>query len=135
MKNILAFVWGSIFALGLIVSDMINPKTVQSFLDVFGHWNPQLAFVMIGAILVAIVPFQLVKSHKIKNTYFNQPIQLPEKQQIDIKLILGAILFGIGWGMVGICPAPAIALVSLGNIQAYYFMAALFLGMWLYRKF
>lgn len=134
MKKALAFLWGGIFALGLMISDMINPHTVQSFLDIFGHWNARLAFVMIGAILVAILPFQLVKHHKINNTWFNEKIHLPTQQQVDRKLVLGATLFGIGWGISGICPAPVIALLSLGYMQAIYFIVAMLFGMWLCYK-
>ncbi|SDB94754.1 DUF6691 family protein [Acinetobacter boissieri] len=134
MRKALAFLWGGIFALGLIISDMVNPQTVQSFLDIFGQWNARLAFVMIGAILVAIIPFQLVKHRKIKHTWFNEEIRLPTQQKIDSRLLLGATLFGIGWGISGVCPAPAVALISLGYTQAIYFMVAMFLGMWLYHK-
>ncbi|MBF7688940.1 DUF6691 family protein [Acinetobacter rathckeae] len=134
MKKALAFLWGGIFALGLMILDMINPHTVHSFLDIFGHWNARLAFVMIGAILVAIIPFQLVKHHKINNTWFNEKIHLPTGQQIDRKLLLGATLFGIGWGISGICPAPVLALLSLGYMQAIYFIIAMLFGMWLCDK-
>ncbi|MBF7682567.1 YeeE/YedE family protein [Acinetobacter sp. B5B] len=134
MKNVFAFLWGGIFALGLMISDMINPQTVHSFLDLFGAWNPRLAFVMFGAILVAIFPFQWVKHHKIRQTWFHEYIELPTHRQVDKRLLIGATLFGVGWGLSGICPAPAVALISLGYLQAFYFMIAMLLGMWLYTK-
>ena len=132
MKNFLAFLCGSVFSLGLMISGMANPEKVLSFLDITGQWDASLAFVMIGAILVAIIPFQFAIRHPV--TIFKQPIQFPKNKMIDRKLILGAVIFGIGWGMVGICPAPALTLIGLGHYQGFYFIVAMLAGIWGYHK-
>ena len=129
MKNIFAFLFGSLFSLGLIISGMSNPEKVLAFLDAFGEWDASLAFVMIGAILVAFIPFQRAKRHPI--TLFKEKIELP---QIDQDLIVGSLIFGIGWGIAGICPAPALTLIGLGYAQALYFIGAMSIGMILHRK-
>lgn len=131
MKNLFAFLFGSIFALGLLVSGMSNPEKVLSFLDVFGAWDISLVFVMIGAIAVAFIPFQ--KALRSPKTLLGEPMALPNNNQIDKKLIIGAILFGIGWGIAGICPAPALTLIGLGYFEVWYFIAAMLLGMLIHR--
>ena len=132
MKNIAAFIFGLIFSCGLIISGMSNPEKVLSFLDLFGVWDASLAFVMIGAIAVAFVPFQ--KAIRRPITVFKDKIELPQNNQIDKNLIIGALVFGIGWGIAGICPAPALTLIGLGHYQALYFIAAMLLGIILHRK-
>jgi len=131
MKNLFAFLFGSIFALGLLVSGMSNPEKVLSFLDVFGAWDISLMFVMIGAIVVAFIPFQ--KALRSPKTLLGESMALPNNNQIDKKLIAGAILFGIGWGIAGICPAPALTLIGLGYFEVWYFIAAMLLGMLIHR--
>lgn len=131
MKNALAFVFGSLFALGLLVSGMSNPEKVLGFLDVLGDWDISLMFVMVGAIAVAIIPFQKAIRHP--KTLLGESMLLPTNTQIDQKLIIGAVLFGIGWGIAGICPAPAITLIGLGYSQAWYFIAAMLVGMFIHR--
>ena len=106
MKNFFAFLFGSLFSLGLMISGMSNPEKVLGFLDIFGQWDISLMFVMLGAIAVAFIPFQ--KAIKSPKTIFNEQIQLPMNTQIDQRLIAGALIFGIGWGIAGICPAPAL---------------------------
>ncbi|MEG0344072.1 MAG: DUF6691 family protein, partial [Acinetobacter sp.] len=106
MKNILAFVFGGLFSIGLMLSGMSNPAKVIGFLDLFGDWDPSLAFVMLGAIAVAFFPFQ--KAIRKPVTIFNETIQLPKKTQLDQNLVSGAFIFGVGWGIAGICPAPAL---------------------------
>ncbi|MBK0063218.1 MULTISPECIES: DUF6691 family protein [unclassified Acinetobacter] len=132
MKNIFAFLFGSLFSLGLMISGMSNPEKVLSFLDVFGTWDASLAFVMIGAILVAFIPFQRMKRHPI--TIFKEKVELPQNNQIDKTLVVGSFIFGIGWGIAGICPAPALTLIGLGHYQAIYFIGAMLVGIILYRK-
>ncbi|AYO54328.1 YeeE/YedE family protein [Acinetobacter wuhouensis] len=133
MKNILAFVFGGLFSIGLMISGMSNPAKVIGFLDLFGQqWDPSLAFVMIGAILVAFIPFQLAIRKPV--TVFNEPIDLPKNNQLDKKLLLGAFIFGIGWGIAGICPAPAFTLIGLGYYQAAYFIIAMLVGVLIHRK-
>lgn len=133
MKNILAFIFGGLFAFGLMLSGMSNPAKVIGFLDLFGDWDPSLAFVMIGAIAVAFFPFQ--KAMRKPVTIFNEVIELPEKTQLDQNLVSGAFIFGIGWGIAGICPAPALTLIGLGYVQALYFVIAMLLGILIQRKF
>ena len=133
-KNILAFIFGGVFALGLMISGMSNPAKVQNFLDIFGTWDASLAFVMIGAILVAFIPFQNVLRREYPQTIFLKPIMLPSNRQIDAKLITGAVLFGIGWGIAGICPAPSLTLIGLGHYQVLYFIVAMLVGMLIHRQ-
>ncbi|RLZ07589.1 YeeE/YedE family protein [Acinetobacter sp. 2JN-4] len=129
MKNIFAFFFGGLFALGLMISGMSNPEKVLGFLDIFGQWDISLMFVMIGAIAVAIIPFQKAIRHP--KTLFGEKITLPTNTQIDKKLVIGAILFGIGWGIAGVCPAPAITLIGLGYSEIWYFIMAMLFGMFI----
>lgn len=131
MKNLFAVLFGALFALGLMISGMSNPAKVLGFLDVLGDWDISLMFVMIGAIAVAIIPFQ--KAIRNPKTIFGEEISLPISTQIDKKLIVGSSLFGVGWGIAGICPAPAITLIGLGYSQAWYFIAAMMFGMFIHR--
>ncbi|WP_343596261.1 DUF6691 family protein [Acinetobacter sp.] len=133
MKQFFAFICGSLFAIGLMLSGMSNPAKVLAFLDVFGDWNPSLAFVMGGAILVAFLPFQYAVKHSRVQTVFHEPIELPSKKTLDAPLVTGALLFGIGWGLSGICPAPAITLIGLGHFEIGYFIASMLVGMVLYH--
>ena len=131
MKNIFAFLFGSLFSLGLMISGMSNPEKVLGFLDIFGQWDISLMFVMLGAIAVAFIPFQ--KAIKNPKTFFNEQTQLPTNTQIDQRLIVGAFIFGIGRGIAGICPAPALTLIGLRHFEALYFIVAMLLGMFIYR--
>ena len=134
MKNFLAFIFGGLFSVGLMFSGMSNPEKVLNFLDLFGDWDASLAFVMIGAIMVAIIPFQKVVRSQAPKTVFNEPIELPSNHKIDPKLISGSLLFGIGWGIAGICPAPSFTLIGLGHYQVLYFIVSMFVGVLLHRK-
>lgn len=132
MKNIFAFIFGGLFSVGLMLSGMSNPAKVIGFLDIFGQWDPSLAFVMIGAIVVAFIPFQ--KAIRNPVTVFNEVIELPKNTQLDTKLVAGAFIFGIGWGIAGICPAPVFTLIGLGHYQALYFIVAMLFGVLIHRK-
>ena len=121
MKKILYFISGSIFGVGLIISGMSNPQKVLSFLDIFGNWDPSLMFVMIGAISITAIYFTAIKK---KST----------KLSIDKKLVVGSSIFGIGWGLVGVCPGPAIVVVGSANIKGIIFFIALLIGMFLQNK-
>ena len=121
MKKILYFISGSIFGVGLIVSGMSNPQKVLSFLDIFGNWDPSLIFVMVGAISITAIYFILIKNKSIK-------------QNTDKKLLVGSSIFGIGWGLVGICPGPAIVVLGSANIKGVIFFIALLIGMFLQNK-
>ncbi len=133
MNIVTALIAGLLFGLGLILSGMTDPAKVIGFLDLFGQWNPALAFVMIGAISVSAIGFAMAKKHP--KTLLGNPISLPSSTKIDARLLIGASLFGIGWGVAGFCPGPA--LVSLTTIieSAGPFVAAMVLGSWLVDRF
>ncbi|MGH1402516.1 DUF6691 family protein [Acinetobacter tandoii] len=134
MKNIFAFIFGGLFATGLMFSGMANPEKILNFLDIFGSWDASLAFVMLGAIAVAFIPFQILSKQKAPKTVFKEPIELPKNTQIDTRLVLGSAIFGIGWGLAGICPGPSLTLIGLGHYQALYFIFAMIIGVLIFNK-
>ena len=124
-----AFIAGTLFGLGLAISEMINPARVIGFLDVAGTWDPTLAFVMAGALAVTVSLFPLILKR-------SQPLlcgkfYLPTRQKIDRPLILGGALFGVGWGLGGFCPGPALAGLVSGTSGVYFFVIAMLAGQWL----
>lgn len=128
MKLLMALLCGMLFGFGLALSGMTDINNVIGFLDLFGNWNPTLAFVMVGGILVSL-PFFQFGLGKIKAPLFADVFRLPTKTDIDGRLIGGAALFGIGWGLVGLCPGPAIASLAYLNIDILYFGVAMMAGM------
>jgi uncharacterized membrane protein YedE/YeeE len=122
-----ALLAGLIFGLGLILSGMANPAKVLGFLDLAGSWDPSLMFVMGGAIGVAFVGFALAARRKL--TPSGEPINLPTARQIDRPLVIGALLFGIGWGIAGFCPGPALVGVGMLEPKALLFVLAMLAGM------
>ena len=112
----------------------IRVKKVLDFLDLFGQWDASLAFIMLGAIAVAFIPFQKVVHQQVPKTMYGDIIDLPKNNKIDSKLLIGSLIFGIGWGIAGICPAPSLTLIGLGYYQALYFIAAMFAGMLIQRQ-
>ena len=134
MKNILAFVFGGLFSISLIISGMSNPEKILNFLDIFGQWDPSLAFVMLGAIVVAFIPFQKMLHQNEPKTLYGEAIDLPKNNTIDSNLLIGSLIFGIGWGIAGICPAPSLTLIGLGYYQAIYFIIAMFAGLLIHRQ-
>lgn len=134
MKNLWAFVFGGIFSVGLMLSGMSNPKKILDFLDLFGQWDPRLAFVMLGAIAVTFIPFQKAVHNHAPKTVYGEAIDLTKNNKIDYKLVMGSLIFGIGWGIAGICPAPSLTLIGLGYYQALYFIAAMMIGMLIHCK-
>lgn len=134
MKNLLAFIFGGIFAVGLMFSGMANPQKVIDFLDLFGQWDASLAFVMLGAITVAFIPFQKAVRNPEPKTVFNEVIQLPKNSKIDAKLIIGSLLFGIGWGVAGICPGPSFTFIGLGYYEGLYFIISMLAGVLIHQK-
>lgn len=124
-----AFLIGVLFGLGLAVSEMINPARVIGFLDVAGRWDATLLLVMGGAVTVTVIGFPLVlrRARPVLASEFN----LPTKTQIDFPLIGGAIVFGIGWGLAGFCPGPAIAALATGSLSVIAFVVAMLVGQWL----
>jgi uncharacterized protein len=128
MKLLMAPLCGLLFGFGLALSGMTDIANVIGFLDLFGDWNPALAFVMVGGILISL-PFFQFGLGKIKAPLFADVFRLPTRTDIDGRLIVGAALFGIGWGLVGLCPGPAIASLAYMNIDILYFGVAMMAGM------
>ncbi len=131
MRAIVALLSGIIFGLGLAVSQMVNPAKVLAFLDVAGRWDPSLALVMAGALAVAFVGFRLVLRRPAP--LLAEQFELPSAREIDGRLLAGAALFGIGWGLVGFCPGPAIASLALELPKPLIFLTAMLAGAWLYH--
>lgn len=134
-SKIVALISGIIFGLGLAISEMINPARVIGFLDITGNWDPTLLLVMGGALLMTFPLFPIILRRK--HSFFGDSFSLPGKKDIDLKLIIGAVLFGLGWGIAGLCPGPAIAgLASLSPSSLLFVCAMLagFLVRALYRK-
>jgi uncharacterized protein len=144
-KLAFAFASSLLFALGLVVSGMTQPAKVVGFLNLGGlknglswdaqpgFWDPSLALVMGGALLVTVIAFA-VTPIKGKKPWAANGFTLPSRQDIDTKLILGAVLFGIGWALAGYCPGPALASVFTGGLDAIMFVAAMALGMWVAKR-
>ena len=127
MTRATPFLVGLLFGLGLCLSDMTSPAKVLGFLDLAGAWDPSLAFVMGGAVVVAFFAFRIVKARG--RTLSGEPLQLPTANTIDGRLIGGSLLFGVGWGLVGLCPGPAIADVGFLEGRAALFVLAMAAGM------
>lgn len=128
-----ALLSGLVFGIGLLISGLANPVKVQDFLDLAGLWDPSLALVMGGAIAVALVPFTLARRHPVTLGSAKQVIQLPTTQSIDRPLVIGAMLFGVGWGLLGMCPGPALVLMGSGSQTALLFVLAMVGGMRLHK--
>lgn len=127
MKHVTAFAIGLIFGIGLLTSGMNLPGKVLGFLDLFGRWDPSLLFVMGGAIPVAAIGFAL--SRKRAKSLLGEPFSLPENNKIDLRLLAGALIFGIGWGLAGVCPGPAIINLGFFTGPAIVFFIAMIAGM------
>ena len=132
MNKLVALFCGTIFGIGLVISQMINPAKVLGFLNVFGEWDPSLAFVMIGALIISSPLFHLFKNKEkpILSTSFS----ISENKEIDKRLIFGSILFGAGWGLAGLCPGPAISSIALLNISSVTFVFSMFIGFYIASK-
>ncbi len=135
LKNIISFLSGLIFGIGLLIAQMTNPAKVIGFLDITGKWDISLALVIGGALIVAFGGFFIAKkriaNHKM--SFSSDPINLPTNTKITKQLIIGSMMFGVGWGLVGLCPAPVIILVGTMSWQAVVFTLAMLLGMWIYQ--
>ncbi|WP_020166573.1 MULTISPECIES: DUF6691 family protein [Methylotenera] len=125
-KHFVAFISGVIFALGLLISGMADPNKVLAFLDITGSWDPSLMFVMIGAIPIAYLAFRYTEDKP--SAILGDEFHTVKKTEIDQKLIVGSSLFGIGWGLSGICPGPAIVILGLNIHKGIIFFAALIVG-------
>ena len=124
---------GLIFGLGLIVSGMANPAKVLGFLDLAGRWDPSLAFVMGGAIAVGLVAFRFARRRT--SSFFGEAMRLPTGNRVDRRLLTGSVLFGVGWGIAGFCPGPALVALGMGETKAVLFVAAMLVGMGLFEVF
>ena len=133
MTRIISLVSGIIFGIGLVISEMINPEKVLGFLDLFGNWDPSLAFVMIGALLVSSPLFHLIK--KKEKPICEASFNILNNKEINKKLILGSAIFGAGWGIGGLCPGPAISSIALINNYSIIFVIAMFAGFYLAKLF
>lgn len=133
MRILVTLFAGLLFGTGLILSGMTNPSKVQNFLDLFGDWDPSLAFVMGGAIAVTMPGFWLVQ--KRDTPFFNDVFHLPTRTDFDTRLIVGAATFGIGWGLGGFCPGPAITALPLAASGTLWFVIAMLVGMTLAKYF
>ena len=131
MQIVSAFIVGLVFGIGLIVAGMTNPAKVQGFLDLAGNWDPSLAFVMGGAILVGLVAFRF--AGKRERSLLGEAMRLPTASQIDRRLVLGGLAFGAGWGLAGFCPGPALASLTTGGSKALLFSGAMLAGMILFE--
>ena len=131
MHALSAFAIGLIFGIGLLFSGMTDPGKVTGFLDVAGTWDPSLAFVMGGAVLVSFMGFLLAR-RKAK-TFFGDALHLPKGGDIDNRLVAGSVVFGIGWGLAGYCPGPALVALGSGREPAAVFVVAMLAGMLLYE--
>lgn len=128
-----ALLSGALLGAGLVVSDMINPARVLAFLDVAGAWDATLVFVMGGAVFAASIGY--IVARRMHQPLLASTFAIPRTSALDARLVLGAALFGVGWGLVGLCPGPAIAALAFGLWQAWVFVLAMLAGMLLHRGF
>ena len=133
MHSIGAFAAGLVFGIGLIISGMTDPSKVVGFLDLAGLWDPSLAFVMVGAIIVGIAGYAVAR--KRTASFLGGAIHIPTARQIDRRLVLGSLVFGAGWGLAGFCPGPALVSFGAGYDKAAVFTLAMLTGMALFEAF
>ena len=127
MQIFLALVAGLVFGLGLLISGLANPAKVLGFLDLAGRWDPSLLFVMAGAVAVGAIAFAVARGRSA--SLLGAPMRIPNSRDIDRRLVGGSLLFGIGWGMAGFCPGPAVVALGVGEPKALVFVAAMLAGM------
>jgi uncharacterized membrane protein YedE/YeeE len=125
------FAVGLLFGIGLILSGMTDPGKVIGFLDLFGNWDPSLALVMGGAIMVGVFAFAIAK--KRTSTFLGGALHLPKSSDIDRRLVVGGLVFGAGWGLAGFCPGPALVSLGAGQPKAAVFVAAMLAGMYVFE--
>ncbi|HTS21188.1 MAG TPA: DUF6691 family protein [Casimicrobiaceae bacterium] len=127
-----AFAAGLIFGLGLVISGMANPAKVLGFLDLYGRWDPTLLLVMVGAIAVGAIAFAVASRRS--STLLGTAMALPATRPIDRRLVLGSLAFGIGWGLAGFCPGPALVALGAGKLKALVFVATMVAGMLIFER-
>ena len=132
MNKIVSLLCGIVFGIGLVISEMINPEKVLGFLNIFKDWDPSLAFVMIGALIVFTPVFHLFKNKK--KPLFSSNFLISSNKEVDKKLILGSVFFGGGWGLIGLWPGPAITSLALLNINSVFFVISMFSGFYIALK-
>ena len=125
-KNLIAILSGVLFGFGLCLSQMVNPEKVLGFLDISGNWDPSLAFVMMGALTVTLITFRFILKRQIP--LFDSKFYLSNRQDIDKRLIIGAALFGIGWGMSGYCPGPVVTGMGLQISETFIVLVSIYAG-------
>lgn len=131
MASFFALLAGAVFGIGLIVSGMADPRKVIGFLDLAGPWDPSLAFVMGGAVAVGVLAFAFMRGRK--TSLLGLQLEMPASTELDRPLIAGSLLFGIGWGIAGFCPGPALVALGMGEHKAIVFVAAMLAGMGLFE--
>lgn len=124
---------GVLFGWGLIISGMSNPQKVLGFLDLTGLWDPSLMFVMLGAVLVGLGGFYVVS--KRTEAFFGGALHIPSRRDITKPLIIGSLIFGVGWGIAGFCPGPALVALGAGHLKALVFVVAMLVGMEISERF
>lgn len=132
MAALFAFISGVVFGLGLLLSGMTEPSKVKGFLDIAGAWDPSLAFVMGGAIAVAVLPFGMARRRT--HAWSGEAIDLPSNTRVDRRLVAGGLIFGLGWGLAGYCPGPALVALGGGSASALWFVVAMLAGVLLHDK-
>ena len=130
-KTVSAFTIGLLFGIGLLVSGMANPAKVLAFLDVTGHWDPSLAFVMAGAVAVSAAGYRVARRRG--RPVLAPRLDIPTRRDLDPRLLVGAAVFGLGWGLAGLCPGPALTILSVVPAPAATFVAAMAVGMLMFR--
>jgi uncharacterized membrane protein YedE/YeeE len=131
MSAIIALLVGIIFGVGLIIAQMTNPSKIIGFLTFGENWDSSLLFVMASAVFFSFFAFNFIKQNN--KTLLNLDFEIPKRTDVNLHLIAGAALFGIGWGMVGLCPAPAIVSLAFGNSQTLLFVISMLVGMYLFK--
>ena len=129
-SNLSEYLIGVLFGLGLIISGMTNPAKILAFFDIAGAWDPSLIFVMGGAVLVGLIAFYLAKNRT--QSFLGGAMHIPTRRDIDRPLIIGSALFGVGWGLAGFCPGPALVSLGSGELKALVFVVAMLGGMLLF---
>ncbi|MDR2113296.1 MAG: hypothetical protein LBQ62_09390 [Candidatus Accumulibacter sp.] len=132
-RPVIALLSGLLFGAGLFISGMSNPAKVRGFLDVFGAWDPSLGLVMASALGVVIVEFNGARA--IDRSFVGDPLRWPEAEPVDFPLVAGSVLFGIGWGLAGLCPGASLVGLGLGQLPAAVFVASLLFGIALVDRF
>jgi len=127
MQLLTAFASGLVFGVGLILAGMTNPAKVQGFLDIFGAWDPSLGLVMGGAIVVGA--FAFARAKRLRRSLLDAPLYIPEPRRLDKRLLFGSLAFGVGWGLGGFCPGPALVWLGTGDAKAAVFVLAMIGGM------